>query len=358
METNKRRHMNNFLNTTMKNVLWFKQAHDRHELDMKPPYQRNPVWVTRQKSFLIDSILNGYPIPEIYMQETVTAGGKSKHIVVDGQQRIRAVLEFMENKFLIDGKDSPTWSDMCFDDLLDDDKKKIYKYNFIIRVLPEIDDTQVRAIFQRLNRNVLALNKQELRQATYWGTFINTMSQISDKEVWQRLNVFTQNDIRRMLDVEYISELTIAFLNGPQNKKSKLDSYYKMYEESFDEKSLIEETFSLVLSEIFKIIPNIAKTRWCKKTDFYTLFLTFATHNEILPLPKAQRGALSEKLIEFSDLANAFIKLKGEGDEHTPASVKKYCGGIRASTDLNSRKDRTAGLEEFINDLLSENGVQ
>ena len=350
--------MYNFLNTTMKNVLWFKQAHDRNELDMKPPYQRNPVWVTRQKSFLIDSILNGYPIPEIYMQETVTAGGKSKHIVVDGQQRIRSVLEFIENKYAIDGKDSPTWSDMEFDELSDDEKKKIYKYNFVIRVLPEIDDTQVRAIFQRLNRNVLALNKQELRQATYWGTFINTMSQISDREIWQKLNVFTQNDIRRMLDVEYISELTIAMLNGPQNKKAKLDDYYKIYEESFEEKSLIEEIFSLVLSEIYKTIPNITKTRWSKKTDFYTLFLTIADHKEILPLPKAQRALLSEMLLEFASLADTFIKLKGEGAEQTPSSVKKYCGGIRASTDLNSRKDRTAGLEEFLADLITENGEQ
>ena len=128
--------MNNFLNTTLKNVLWFKQAHDRRELDMKPPFQRNPVWVTRQKSFLVDSILNGYPIPEIYMQETVTAEGKSKHIVVDGQQRLRAVLEFIENKFSIDGKDSPSWADMSFEELPDSDKKTIYKYNFVIRVLP------------------------------------------------------------------------------------------------------------------------------------------------------------------------------------------------------------------------------
>ena len=161
-----------FLNTTTKNVLWFKQTHDKHELDMKPPFQRNPVWLTRQKSFLIDSILNGYPIPEIYMQETVTADGKSKHIVVDGQQRLRAVLEFLENKFSIDGKDSPSWADMSFDDLSDNDKKTIYGYNFVIRILPEMDDTQLRAIFQRLNRNVIALNKQELRQATYWGPFI------------------------------------------------------------------------------------------------------------------------------------------------------------------------------------------
>jgi hypothetical protein len=41
----------NYLNTTNRNTAWFKGAFDREELDMKPPFQRNPVWVTRQKSF-------------------------------------------------------------------------------------------------------------------------------------------------------------------------------------------------------------------------------------------------------------------------------------------------------------------
>jgi hypothetical protein len=107
---------------------------------------------------------------------------------------------------------------------------------------------------------VLALNSQELRQATYWGPFINLMNDISDKEIWQKLNIFTQNDIRRMLDVEYISELTVAFLKGPQNKKNKLDEYYRFYEEEFEEGQYVEDVFSTVLSEIYKILPEIAKT--------------------------------------------------------------------------------------------------
>ena len=59
--------MKNYLNTTTYNISWFKKASDAGELEMSPPFQRNPVWTDRQKSFLIDSILNGYPIPEIYM---------------------------------------------------------------------------------------------------------------------------------------------------------------------------------------------------------------------------------------------------------------------------------------------------
>ena len=97
--------MENFLNTTLRNVAWFKQVYERKELEMKPPFQRNPVWVTRQKSYLIDTILNRYPIPEIYMQETADEHGHAKYIIIDGQQRIRSILEFMEGKFSIDEKE-------------------------------------------------------------------------------------------------------------------------------------------------------------------------------------------------------------------------------------------------------------
>lgn len=340
--------MNPYLNTTLRNVIWFKNVHDNNELDMKPPFQRNPVWLDRQKSFLIDSILNGFPIPEIYMQEVVTGKGVSKHIVVDGQQRIRAVLEFLEGAYAIDSKDTPSWGDMYFDDLNESDKKKLFTYNFIVRILPDIDDVLIRSIFQRLNRNVLALNKQELRQATYWGSFINLMNKLSNKEIWQQINVFTQNDIRRMIDVEFISELTIAFLHGPQNKKDKLESFYQIYEEEFEEEQLLEEVFSAVLSELNKILSRVNKTRWQKKTDFYTLFLTFATHHEYLPLNKEKRELASEALVEFGVKIDRYVKASGEAEEIFEENVKKYGSGIRASTDLSSRKRRSESLDTIL----------
>jgi uncharacterized protein with ParB-like and HNH nuclease domain len=93
--------MSKFLNTTNRTVVWFKKANDGGDLEMTPPFQRNPVWTHPQKSYLVDSILNGFPIPEIYMQEFVDEGGNERHIVIDGQQRIRACLEFVEGRYEI-----------------------------------------------------------------------------------------------------------------------------------------------------------------------------------------------------------------------------------------------------------------
>lgn len=162
----------NFLDTTTQLISWFAKRDAADELSIKPPFQRNPVWSQTQKSFLIDSILLGYPVPELYMQFTTDAHGNDTYIVVDGQQRVRACLEFLEDEYELIGDDLGPWEGSKFSDLTDDQRKKIYNYSFVIRKLPEMNDQQLRAIFGRLNRNTVALNKQELRHATYWGEFI------------------------------------------------------------------------------------------------------------------------------------------------------------------------------------------
>ena len=340
--------MENFLNTTLRNVAWFKQVYEQHELEMKPPFQRNPVWVTRQKSFLIDTILNRYPIPEIYMQETADEFGHAKYIIIDGQQRIRAVLDFLEEVFHLDEKESPEFNGAFFNDLTTEQKKNIFQYNFVVRILPDVNDAELRAIFQRLNKNVVALNKQELRQATYSGPFIKLMNELSNKEAFSQIRIFTANDVRRMLDVEYISELTIALLNGLQNKKSKLENYYQLYEEDFNETEYVKEVYNAVLGELLKILPNIDDTRWSKKTDFYSLFLVMARHYQDLPLSKEGRENARKILIEFGNQINKRTSTTTQEKIEYSDVVEEYVKGMRATTDLSSRKNRDTAIDKIL----------
>jgi hypothetical protein len=166
------------------------------------------------------------------------------------------------------------WRDLKFEQLTADEKKTIFGYKFVVRVLPSIDEEAIRRIFSRLNRNVVALNDQELRNATYWGPFIKAIQSMADEDpFWAESGLFSANDHRRMLDHEFISELAVAYLHGPQNKKDKLDTYYQLYEEQFDDRDRLVSTFRAVTAEIGQLIPELSKTRWRKKSDFYTLFL-------------------------------------------------------------------------------------
>jgi hypothetical protein len=344
--------MSKFLNTTTQTIVWFKKANENNELQMKPPFQRNPVWTHPQKSYLIDSILNGFPIPEIYMQEYVDETGTERHIVIDGQQRIRTCLEFIENSFEIRTEESPSWGGMSFDDLSPDDKKKIFGYKFMVRQLPEMSDEDIRGIFQRLNKNVVALNAQELRQATYWGPFIRTMQDIANYSYWSTTGIFTPLNTRRMMDIEYISEIAVALLHGHQNKKETLDHYYQAYEEEFDAKDELVQKFQRTIFELEQLFPDIKNTRWRKKSDFYSLFVLLSSKETFLPLPPDKRATARRLLDSFANNVNAAVS--GDADKLTLSDGEmSYVRSIRASSDIGNRKRRHEALQELLSSVFS-----
>ena len=341
--------MQQFLNSTRRSIAWLKKQADDGVLQMTPPFQRNPVWTHRQKSYLIDTILRGYPVPEIYMQELVDEKGNEIYTLVDGQQRIRACMEFIEGKYSLNPEDVPDWADMTFEELSPEEKKQFYAYNFVVRQLPELLDEVIRNIFKRLNRNVVALNKQELRHSTYWGGFISTMEHLADHSYWEGAGIFNANDIRRMLDIEYISELAIGKIHGLQNKKSSLEKWYEIYETEFEQRKDIEQTFASVLGELHQILPGIQQTRWKKKSDFYTLFLVLANRIDVLPLASEKRDICSRRLVEFGSKVDAFLAQEGQADEN----VREYARAVqRAASDLGNRRKRAAGLEQFLSDVF------
>ena len=71
-------------------ISWFKREHDQELLDLSPDFQRNPIWSEDEASYLIDSILSGIPVPEIYSRSKTSPEGETVHEIVDGQQRRRA----------------------------------------------------------------------------------------------------------------------------------------------------------------------------------------------------------------------------------------------------------------------------
>ena len=166
-------------------ISWFQKEYKEGTITLRPPYQRKPVWAARQKCYLIESILYGLPIPEIFIHETTTEEGKTLHAVVDGQQRIRTVLQFLglttfgpegtpepdEDEFTgftldkFDKHSDPSpWLGKRFADLTPEEKVKFFQYKFHIRYLHTDADAELRVMFTRLNRYLTALNAIEARE--------------------------------------------------------------------------------------------------------------------------------------------------------------------------------------------------
>jgi hypothetical protein len=89
-----------------KPVIWW--ASQRSKIDMNPIYQREGrLWSRADKAFLIDSILNGYDIPKIYMTDfTVGVAKLNKkglsYAIIDGKQRLEAIFDFADGKLVLD----------------------------------------------------------------------------------------------------------------------------------------------------------------------------------------------------------------------------------------------------------------
>ena len=72
------------------------------ELILSPKFQRRKVWTTRGKSYLIDSILRGMPIPQVFIREKIDPElRRTIREVVDGQQRLTAILQFIEGAIYV-----------------------------------------------------------------------------------------------------------------------------------------------------------------------------------------------------------------------------------------------------------------
>jgi hypothetical protein len=85
--------------TNFQNLAFFFDLHSRDLLDLDPPYQRRSIWSQRFKDFFIDTILNNYPCPAIFLFEEISPSGTAKYHVVDGKQRLLTCFEFVGNQF-------------------------------------------------------------------------------------------------------------------------------------------------------------------------------------------------------------------------------------------------------------------
>lgn len=340
--------MDKFLSISLNNIAWFNELNKSGRLDMTASFQRNPVWSEKQKSYLIDSVLNGYPIPEIYIQENISEDGQSKYIIVDGQQRMRAVLEFIDDKFPLDKVDSPEFNGAFFKDLSLEQKKKFYSYNFVVRALPELPEENIRQIFTRLNRSVVSLNKQELRKAVYTGPFIKLMTLFSGDMFWIMMRLFTPNDIKRMRDVEYISELALSAVEGVQNKKDRLEKFYEESEVYFPYEEKLKDIFHKIINLLEPMVDSLTKARWKNKTDFYSLFNALVPYVDKMPLNQDKLTEMESMLVQFSDMVNEYLSLETADDFSIPDVVKNYSKGIRAATDISARTIRQESLNEYL----------
>ena len=343
-------------------VEWYSKG----EINYSPKYQRNSVWNDNAKSYLIDTIIRGMPIPPIFLHQRIDiATRRNNREVIDGQQRLRAIIDFVHNEaFNIMRKHNPDIGNMYFSQLDEDFQREILQYEIIAQVINEENDSIIYDMFSRLNSNNVVLNKQEIRNSKYWGDFKVIVYQLLSKyrEFMIDNKIVTEKEISRMKDAELINSLLILLIKGVVSENPKyIDGIYEEFDAEFVGANTIIDRFQMLMDDIFEIFSSFTRINlFSNKNYFYTLFAILAIKRNFIPgvttdiansVDIINPSNLKYRLENFiSNIENALSK-----DSTMTQDIKLIYQELnelhrKHTTDRNKRQERILKLSKLLGD--------
>ncbi|MFR2103523.1 MAG: DUF262 domain-containing protein [Roseburia inulinivorans] len=358
---------NKFTRNTMKITAIYNGFKDG-TLVVDRTYQRKTVWGVKDNIRLIETILLKLIIPEIFLWDFDTDPNNGATIthIVDGQQRINAIFDFiagkykLQKKYLTDNEIIDEYGDKYFEDLDDNTKKSIWSYEMsIIYLDKDFSIEEVRKMFYRLNLTDYNLNEQEKRNSLN-SKFGTISEELANEEFWSDYKVFSPRDVRRMQDIEYCSSILILAREGiiDQTKNERLDQIYKEFCEDYkDAESDVQKVHRAM--ELIKKITNGETNGFVnKKIQMYTLFsvmFDFVENNIDVSESVIQMFLTFEQC--YTIFKNEY-DLQGETEEERKVLeyLKKY--KLASSEGVNKLSNRMIRFEVLKKILLQFDSIE
>lgn len=304
----------------------------------RPEFQRRLVWSQRHKTAFVQTVLEGFPFPEIY----VAAGnvnvdtGEGTELLVDGQQRLTTLAQYFRGSAELRlPRDVPAYVD------LDDHQKRDFlEYEVVVRDLGALSIDEIKSVFRRLNSTNYALNSMEIHNARFAGAFMSFGLELAEQPFWENRRVFSMNDVRRMQDVRYCLNLTATLMSTYFNRDSELESYLLRYNDDFADAGVLSERFEAV----FHILEQLELPETCrawKKVDLFTL------------IAEVDRAIRESRLLDLDTVRARLLSFYDAVDtnslwEGCDAAKHYYKAAIQATNDRSSRISRGAGISAVL----------
>lgn len=313
---------------------------DNGSLIARPDFQRRLVWSNKEKVSFIETVLMGYPFPEIYLAagDVDATTGIATEYLVDGQQRITTLHHYFKENGEIELPDDM----LKYSDLAENDKKKFLQYDVVARDLGDLPIEDIKEIFQKINATSYSLNAMEIDNARFDGVFKVFGEEIAESDFFNKINFFTTNDIRRMQDLRYCLTLIATMLSGYFNASSKLEQFLSTYNDSFDKADVVTER----IKKIFDFIESCGfepKSRVWNKADFFTLFIE-------LDKVYFSKG-LTPDLPSVSENLKAFyqsLEGKASAEQLNDEQAKYHNAAIQGSGSRSRRIERAEVIRKII----------
>ncbi|ELY4575511.1 DUF262 domain-containing protein [Cronobacter turicensis] len=246
-------------------ILALFQMYNEGKLKVNRKYQRKLVWTMEEKEALVDSIKNGYPIPLILLADI-----DGHYEIIDGLQRLNAIISYIENQFGSKGKYfniesfplanqlaksgeiTPHFNQSEIDDV--SSSVNFTSYQIPVTIIPKASESEITEVFGRINSYGRQLSDQEKRQAG----IITGFSQLVRK-----LAIEIRGDVSEdIVDLKKTPEISTTNKREPNKKYSVVAENVfwvqqgilnaKGLRDSYDEELLADIAISILLREPFK----------------------------------------------------------------------------------------------------------
>jgi hypothetical protein len=317
-------------------------AYAREELDISPWYQRRAVWTPAQKSYLINSIFVATPVPTLYIRHKIDIERETTvKEVVDGQQRIRSIIEYREGEFA--ARHPSHGKRVYYKDLTAAQRQAFLTTKLPVGYLIGADDADVIEIFGRLNAVSKPLNAQEKRAARYSGEFHQfCLRQAAERlPMWRDLKLFSAAEISRMAEVQFIADLSMSLVDGIQDfSAARVDKAYARWDEDFPERDDVEDRLERVFSIVVSLPPEAVRDTIASRSPvFYSLVLVIDELDDLSSV-RAVEEALWEIDARFNDPRPTTQK---------PRKDAEFIQACTASTQrIKSRRTRHNYIKSFL----------
>ena len=321
---------------------------------------------------MIDTIFSGYPLPAVILFErTDTRTHKKIYDAIDGKQRLESILYYIgvlkgsKSRFVakkisnrIDGEIE--FLNVSWKELTPESQKDFLRYE-IPCVIVQGEPSEIQNVFVRLNSTGKKLSSQEIRNAKYIRSkFLKEMKSFARKMDRRLLEmgVVNQNEIDRMKDIEFLSELVISVINGSvTDKKKLLDQMMTPGGVDMRRANKAFRTMAKAIKLLHEILPDINETRLKKKSDFYSLAYWFAARIENLAFADADAKSMAgDRLRKFAVMADQdYADIKKGVKVDTQSKTVAYIQSVREGGDAKShRQQRETILSELLDGVFEE----
>ncbi|WP_169704413.1 DUF262 domain-containing protein [Candidatus Kuenenia stuttgartiensis] len=315
-----------------------------------PGFQRNYVWDLKRASKLIESMIIGLPVPQIFLYEE----SRNRFLVIDGQQRLMSIYYFIKQRF--PKKEKRTELRRIFDEhgkipdeILENDhyftkfnlnlpeqlpnqRNKFSRLNYstlseyrsafdlrpirsviVKQVSPKDDNSAIYEIFNRLNSGGINLMPQEIRMSLYHSIFYDMLYRVNIKKEWRRLTGITEPDLH-MKDIEFLLRGFAMLINGDKYNPSmvKFLNAFSLHARDYENEGVkyFESLFESFLESCINL-SNDAFQSTVKRfsiTLFESIFATTckeAYANKKMVVGKIDPGSVSQMKTDSKFLAAA-----------------------------------------------------